>query len=288
MRCFLLRRQDGRHSRRCCSKPEARVHGDVLYLGNHHESFGDQLTLKTITMHTYAYDKMHASYFIGTDDDIFWRIPDLFRAFRVMPLRGVMRGRMFKGRPVRTEGVWGKRYHVPDERYPGRVHPPFPSGTGVLMSWDVLGIIVRRYRERRQHPVDDVNVGIQTIGVTGGALTLRNDPRFLSNSVHDVFLSVQMSDGDVRADGASRVPGGADEWQRLFRGLNSGISLYSDRASPLASMSYRWLLAEEERRMQDGTENAMQLECGTVSLLVTSPRQGEVIILESIHFKYSS
>ena len=269
------------------ARMEAQERGDVLYLGDHIEDFGDPLSMKTLVMHNYALVEMNSPYILGTDDDEFWNIPNVFKLLRHLPTFGVFRGSIVKGRPVRSK-EWGRRYFVAKERFSGNIHPAFPAGSGVLMSKDVVSMLMKRARLLRQHPVDDVNIGMLALGLTTGALTLRNEKRFGANPNDGDFLNAHLSSGEVRADGFTRYPGEEHDWVRLWHEgkVASNKALQVERESLLAASTVMWL-----RTLNLTSDNDLQQssksECGALALRVASPRQGEVLLLESVHFKYS-
>ena len=265
------------------ARNEARETGDILFLGNHPEGFGDPLTVKTLAMHTHALEVMDSAYVLGTDDDMFWNIPDLMRAIAHMPNFGVMRGTVVTGRPVRSK-QWGDRYYVDSARYSGEIYPPFPSGAGVLMSRDVLETIIRRSHFRPQHPVDDVNIGMLTIGLTSTEISLRHESRFTANLKRVNFLSIQLDEKSSRLDGSSRFPDNDAMRKALLRKTSQAISTASniEMESPLAAEAASWVAG-----LDDHNSTHVPSECGALVLKISSPRQGEVLLMESVHFKYA-
>ncbi|XP_070535692.1 beta-1,3-galactosyltransferase 1-like [Ptychodera flava] len=115
-------------------KQENDKHGDILM-----ENFDDtykNLTLKSIMGLKWASTYCsHARFGMKTDDDMYVSYQNIVKFLIDAPDRKLAVGYLINGAPIRDPK---SKWYMPRETYPGNRYPPFLSGTGYVMSMDVI------------------------------------------------------------------------------------------------------------------------------------------------------
>ncbi|XP_035231737.1 beta-1,3-galactosyltransferase 1-like [Stegodyphus dumicola] len=119
---------------------ESSKYGDIIQ-----QDFIDtynNLTLKSVMLLKWTNQNCtNAKYVMKTDDDMFVNLPNLFRLLKAKGHKGLLLGCLIKGAvPVKD---WNSKWFVPEVVFPGRVYPPYLSGTGYVMSRDAADLLYR-------------------------------------------------------------------------------------------------------------------------------------------------
>ncbi|XP_077993790.1 beta-1,3-galactosyltransferase 1-like [Glandiceps talaboti] len=113
---------------------EDNKHGDILM-----ESFDDtykNLTLKSIMGFKWVKNYCsHARFGMKTDDDMFVHYDNIVKFLIDAPDKKLAVGYLINGSPIRDVK---SKWYMPRDLYPGNKYPPFLSGTGYVMSTDVM------------------------------------------------------------------------------------------------------------------------------------------------------
>lgn len=102
----------------------------------------NNLTIKSVMLLKWVNQHCSsAKYVMKTDDDMFVNLPNLFRLLKAKGHKRMLLGCLIKGAvPVKD---WNSKWFVPDVVFPGRVYPPYLSGTGYVMSQDTVPLLYR-------------------------------------------------------------------------------------------------------------------------------------------------
>lgn len=100
----------------------------------------NNLTLKSVMLLKWVNQHCtSAKYVMKTDDDMFVNLPNLFRLLKAKGHKNMLLGCLIKGAvPVKD---WNSKWFVPDVVFPGRVYPPYLSGTGYVISRDTVSVL---------------------------------------------------------------------------------------------------------------------------------------------------
>ncbi|XP_077862651.1 beta-1,3-galactosyltransferase 1-like [Saccoglossus kowalevskii] len=133
-------------------------YGDIL-LGDYIDTYRN-LTLKVQNGFKWAVENCQPQYLLKTDDDCyvntryFPRFLDQFNPNR----DGLYAGAMFNDRGVVRDK--NSKWYVSPEDYPMSVYPRYASGTGYVLSKDVLQRVVEAFSEVHPFPVEDAYTGV--------------------------------------------------------------------------------------------------------------------------------
>ena len=158
---------------------EARKEGDIL-LGDFIDSYRN-LTVKVQQGLCWALRNCNANYVLKTDDDCFVNT-ELFSQF--LEKHNKHSTKLYAGFSMKSLDVIRNplnKWHVSRSSYPGRSYPPYASGTGYVVSRDVLQAMVQAAPDVQYFPMEDAYTGVlaSTIGVR-----LRDTSRFVLNNVN--------------------------------------------------------------------------------------------------------
>ncbi|CAL1299198.1 unnamed protein product [Larinioides sclopetarius] len=140
VRVFFLLGRSSNQSLNAAVAEEGARHSDIIQ-----EDFLDtynNLTLKSVMLLKWVGQNCgNARYVMKTDDDMFVHLPNLFRLLRKKGHARLLMGCLIKGAtPVKD---WNSKWFVPEVVFPGRVYPPYLSGTGYVLSQDTVPILYR-------------------------------------------------------------------------------------------------------------------------------------------------
>ncbi len=158
---------------------EARREGDIL-LGDFLDDYRN-LTVKVQQGLCWASHNCNARYILKTDDDCFVNT-ELFVQFLDKYNRytsGLYIGSSMKKLDVVRNKL--NKWHVSKEAYPYSRYPPYASGTGYLLSRDILQEMVQGASKVQYFPMEDAYTGVlaNEIGVQ-----LKDTNRFVLNNVN--------------------------------------------------------------------------------------------------------
>lgn len=131
---FLIGRTNNLNQQRDISKEAARF-DDIIQ-----ESFIDtynNLTLKSISMLKLVnnYCLGNVKFVMKTDDDMYVNVDGLIRRFLTREPKNVLVGSLIcKAKPIRSANKW----YTPAYMYNGKIYPNYLSGTGYVMSIDLI------------------------------------------------------------------------------------------------------------------------------------------------------
>lgn len=140
VRVFFLLGRSSNQSLNAAVGDESIQYSDIIQ-----EDFLDSynnLTLKSVMLLKWVGQNCaNAQYVMKTDDDMFVHLPNLFRLLRTKDRSHLLMGCLIKGAvPVKD---WNSKWFVPEVIFPGRVYPPYLSGTGYVLSQDTVPILYR-------------------------------------------------------------------------------------------------------------------------------------------------
>ncbi|XP_054718208.1 beta-1,3-galactosyltransferase 1-like [Uloborus diversus] len=140
MRVFFLLGKSSNESLNNAVYNESQKFSDIIQ-----EDFLDtynNLTLKSVMLLKWVNQNCaNAQYIMKTDDDMFVHLPNLFRLLKVKGRKWLLLGCLIRGAvPVKD---WNSKWYVPEVVYPGRVYPPYLSGTGYVMSRESASVLYR-------------------------------------------------------------------------------------------------------------------------------------------------
>ncbi|XP_014668002.1 PREDICTED: beta-1,3-galactosyltransferase 5-like [Priapulus caudatus] len=189
-------------------------HNDLL-LGRYADTYRN-LTLKVLHGMAWAAAACRPDYLLKTDDDCFVNVPVLRTLLAASPRRRLYVGRSPASRAV-IRGAANK-WHVTPAEYPLAEYPRYASGTGYVLSADVLRDITRAARLVRPFPNEDAFVGV--IAARLGVAPI-NSGRFTSYSatwqacnyhyillMHTVPCELQAKCLEMALEAPNRCPNG--------------------------------------------------------------------------------
>lgn len=100
----------------------------------------NNLTLKSVMLLKWVSQRCaNAQYVMKTDDDMFVNVPNLVKLLKNKGHKKLLIGCLIKGAvPVKD---WNSKWFVPEVVFPGRIYPPYLSGTGYVMSQDLVRVL---------------------------------------------------------------------------------------------------------------------------------------------------
>ncbi|KAG8195490.1 hypothetical protein JTE90_010794 [Oedothorax gibbosus] len=143
LRVFFLLGKSPNDSLNALVSSESEKFGDIIQ-----QDFVDSynnLTIKSVMMLKWATEHCSkANFIMKTDDDMFVHLPNLFRLLKTKKktaAKNLLLGCLIKGAtPVKD---WHSKWYVPDSIFPGRVYPPYLSGTGYVLSRNAVTLLYR-------------------------------------------------------------------------------------------------------------------------------------------------
>ena len=159
---FLLGKKSGNHRLSQRLKIEMEQNGDIVQ-GDYIDSYRN-LTIKVLNGFTWARNKCNPQYILKTDDDCFinsW----IFTKFLTGPNRHgekrVYVGNVFlDDRNTQVIRDPQSKWYVPMDAYAPDSYPPYASGTGYLISRDVLQGILELSHFHKPFPNEDAYIGV--------------------------------------------------------------------------------------------------------------------------------
>ncbi|XP_070535643.1 beta-1,3-galactosyltransferase 1-like [Ptychodera flava] len=138
-------------------KAENEKFGDLI-VANFMDEYKN-LTLKTVM--AFKWTSLYcpqAVFMLKTDDDTFVNYRNLVSLLESSPRRNVTLGHLMDGLPPVRKGR--SKWYMPPQLFPKKIYPPFLSGTGYVMSWDVVQMTYNISLYTRLLHLEDVYVGI--------------------------------------------------------------------------------------------------------------------------------
>lgn len=159
---------------------ESLSHSDIIQ-----EDFFDSyknLTLKSVMLLKWATSFCpNVHFMLKTDDDMFINIPKLLETLENVPQKtNIMYGSLFpRSYPWRD---LSSKWYVPKAQFKGVVYPPFLSGTGYVISGDVIPSLLNASYSIPFLVVEDVFItglcaekaGVRRVGIKGFSTLHRN------------------------------------------------------------------------------------------------------------------
>ena len=158
---------------------EARREGDIL-LGDFIDDYRN-LTVKVQQGLCWALRNCNAKYVLKTDDDCFVNT-ELITQF--LEIHNKQTSRLYVGYAMKTLDVIRSKmnkWHVSKEAYPYSRYPPYASGTGYLLSRDVLQKMVHKAPEVQYFPMEDAYTGVLASKL---GIPIKDTSRFVLNNVN--------------------------------------------------------------------------------------------------------
>lgn len=117
---------------------ESEKHGDIIQ-----QDFSDtynNLTIKSVMLLKWIlHSNLSPRYIMKTDDDMFVHLPNLFKVLREKGKQKLLLGCLIKGAsPIKDRT---SKWFVPDVIFSEHTYPPYLSGTGYVMSYDVVPVL---------------------------------------------------------------------------------------------------------------------------------------------------
>lgn len=152
---------------------ENKKHKDILF-GDYADSYRN-LTLKVQHGLSWAAESCRSEFLLKTDDDCFVNTKILVEFLHRYNRQTT---NLYVGHKMRSQDVvrnQESKWFVSQEDYPRELYPPYASGTGYLLSSDVVQRATKRTSFHHPFPVEDAYMGVlaEDLGVT-----LLDTPRF--------------------------------------------------------------------------------------------------------------
>ena len=202
---------------------ESEKHKDILF-GDYIDSYRN-LTLKVQSGIVWAAESCQSKYLLKTDDDCFVNTKVLVEFLQKYNRHTEQ---LYAGHKLRSQEVvrlTHSKWYVSQSDYPREQYPPYASGTGYLLSSDVVQEIAQRNSYHHPFPVEDAYMGVlaEDMGVD-----LLDSPRFALFStkwslcnylyffvIHDLtpeqqYLCLRYSD---ESDKKCQHPAELQEWE---------------------------------------------------------------------------
>eukprot|EP00455_Lapot_gusevi_P038983 TRINITY_DN4367_c0_g2_i1.p1 TRINITY_DN4367_c0_g2~~TRINITY_DN4367_c0_g2_i1.p1 ORF type:complete len:336 (-),score=39.14 TRINITY_DN4367_c0_g2_i1:29-964(-) len=151
---------------------EEKTHRDIVRV-NCSDSY-DALTEKNLQFFKYALDHFKFRYMMKADDDSFVRLDAIEKQLVTMPRRRLYWGYFH---PASDTVVHKDPQHKNHDSYSGRYFPPYASGSGYVLSKDVVRYLVRadKLLPLRRFRNEDAALGIWLSALD---VLAKHDPRF--------------------------------------------------------------------------------------------------------------
>ncbi|KAK2146646.1 hypothetical protein LSH36_591g00003 [Paralvinella palmiformis] len=167
-RCIFLIGRSMSYSIQNAVRSEAMQHHDILQ-GLYLDSYRN-LTIKVLQGLIWSHRSCPSAYILKTDDDCFVNIPIvkllLGQASRERNIYlGHVMGNEARRKVIRDPD---SKWHVSASQFSSQYYPPYVSGFGYLLSWDLVEIITSIYRSINIIPIEDAYIGIllNSVGIT--------------------------------------------------------------------------------------------------------------------------
>lgn len=152
---------------------ESEKHKDIL-IGNYIDSYRN-LTYKVQHGMTWAAESCRSQFVLKTDDDCFVNTKILVE---FLMRYNHQTTNLYVGHKMRSQEVVRdpeSKWYVSWKDYPRDSYPPYASGIGYLLSFDVVQRVARRTSFHHPFPVEDAYMGVLAEDLGVG---LRDTPRF--------------------------------------------------------------------------------------------------------------
>lgn len=151
---FLLGRTDNETLQDNVAR-ESRLFGDVIQ-ADFMDTYNN-LTIKSVVLLKWTGQHCpETRYILKTDDDMYVNVPNLVSYLNKKGGRKMLLGCLISGAtPIRD---WTSKWYVPPFVYPHHTYPDYLSGTGYVMSGDLLGQLFRTALETPFFYMEDIFV----------------------------------------------------------------------------------------------------------------------------------
>ena len=167
-RCFFLIGRSLSHNIQKAVNAEALQHQDILQ-GLYLDSYRN-LTLKVLQGFIWSHELCPAFYILKTDDDCFVNVPVLKTLLgKASSGRNMYIGHvMYDADRRKVIRDTGSKWRVSSSQYSLQYYPPYASGFGYLISWDLVEVISSIFQSINMVPVEDAYIGIvlSSVGIT--------------------------------------------------------------------------------------------------------------------------